>query len=68
MLQQITSPIRQSPLHQGDVEFFQTIAPERMAYYIPVQSNSMAIDILLGSDYFWNIIDRDRITLPSGLL
>ena len=28
----------------------------------------MAIDILVGSDYFRNIIDGDRITLPSGLL
>ena len=28
----------------------------------------MTIDILVGSDYFWNIIDGDRITLPSGLL
>ena len=68
VLQQITSPIRRGPLHQADVEFLQAIAPERLADDIPVQSNSVAIDILVGSDYFWNIIDGDRITLPSGLL
>ena len=67
MLQQITSPIRRGPLHQADVEFCQDIALERLADDIPVQSNSVAIDILVGSDYFWNIIDEDRITLLSGL-
>ena len=68
MLQQITSPIRRGPLHQADVEFLQAVAPERLGGDIPVQSNSVAIDILMGSDYFWNIIDKDRITLPSRLL
>ena len=62
MLQQITSPIRRGLLHQADVEFLQAIAPERLADDIPVQSNSVANDILLGSDYFWNIIG-----LPSLL-
>ena len=68
VLQQITSPIRRGPLHQADVEFLQAIAPERLADDIPVQSNSVAIDILEGSDYFWNITEGDRTTLPSGLL
>jgi len=26
------------------------------------------IDILVGSDYFWDIIERERFALPSGLL
>ena len=39
-----------------------------MADSIPVQPDLASIDILLGSDYFWNIIDRERIVLPSGLL
>ena len=68
VLQQITSPIRRDPLHQGDVEFLPAIAAERLAGDIPVQSNSVAIGIVVGSDYFWNVIDGDRITLPSGLL
>ena len=68
VLQRITSPIRQGPLHQADVEFLQAITLERLADNIPVQSNSVAIDILVGSDYLSNIIDGDRITLPSGLL
>ena len=48
VLQQIISPIQQGPLHQADVEFLQAIAPERLADDIPVQSNSVAIDILVG--------------------
>ena len=68
MLQQITSAIRRGPLHQADVEFLQAISPKRLADDIPVQSNSVAIDILVGSDYFWNIIDGDRITLPFWIV
>ena len=40
-----------SPIRRG-LEFLQAIAPERLADDIPVQSNSVAIDILVGSDYF----------------
>ena len=65
VLQQIISPIWRGPLHQADVEFLQTITPERVADDIPVQSNSVAIDILVGLDYFWNIIDG--LGLPSLL-
>ena len=68
VLQQITSSIRQGPLHQVDGEFLQAITPEKLANNIPIQSTSVAIDILVGLDYFWNIIDRERIILPSGLL
>ena len=48
MLQQITSPVWRGPLHQADVEFLEAITPERLADDIPVQSNSMANDILVG--------------------
>ena len=40
----------------------------RLADSIPVQPDLASIDILLGSDYFCNIIERERIVLPSGLL
>ena len=53
VFQQIISPIWRVPLHQAEVEFLQAVAPERLADNIPVQSNSVAIDILVGSDYFW---------------
>ena len=68
VLQQITGPIRRGPLHQADVEFLQAITPERLADSIPVQSDLASIDILLGSDYFWSVIEGERIILPSGLL
>ena len=50
------------------LSFLQAIAPERLTDDIPVQCNSVANDILVGSDYFSYIIDGDRITLPSGYL
>ena len=68
MLQQITSSIQRGPLYQVDVEFLHAISPERLTDDIILQSNSVVIDILVGSDYFWNIIDVDKITLPSKLL
>ena len=68
MLQQITSSIQQGPLYQGDVEFLPAISPERLTDDIILQTNSVAINFLVGSDYFWNIIDVDKITLPSKLL
>ena len=68
VLQQITSPIRRGPLPQAHTEFLQAIAPDKLADNIPVQLSSATIDILLGSDYFWNIVDGGRIVLPSGLL
>ena len=68
VLQQITGPIQRGPLHQADVEFLQAITPERLADSIPVQSDLAPIDILLGSDYFWSVIEGERIILPSGLL
>ena len=59
VLQQITGPIRRGLLHQADVEFLQAITPERLADSIPVQSDLASIDILLGSDYFWSVIEGE---------
>ena len=39
-----------------------------MADNIPKNSSLVDIDILVGSDYFWDIIGRERVVLPSGLL
>ena len=40
------------PLHQADVEFLQATAQVTLADDIPVQSNSVAIDFLVGSNFF----------------
>ena len=68
VLKQITNPIQRGPLSQADIRFLQAVSPEQLADSIPSQSGLSNVDILLGSDYFWNIIDCERIILPSGLL
>ena len=68
VLDQITSPIQRGPLPQTDLEFLQSITPEKLADIIPRSSKVATVDILVGSDYFWSIVDVGRITLPSGLL
>ena len=43
------------PLYQADVEFLQAII--KLA---TVEPDLTSIDILLGSDYFWSIIEREK--------
>jgi len=47
---------------QTDIEFLKAITPGKLAGI-----SSPTVDILLGSDYFWRIVDGGRIVLPSGL-
>ena len=68
VLNQITSPIQRGPLQKADLEFLQSITSEKLADVIPTSAETAIIDILVGSDYFWNIVDVERIMLPSGLL
>ena len=44
------------------------ISSETLADNIPRISSSACIDILVGSDYFWSIVEGERVVLPSGLL
>ena len=66
VLPQITGPIQRGPLLEKDLEFLKIISPGKLADIIP-ESISETVDILVGSDYFWNIVDNKRIVLPSGL-
>ena len=53
VLNQITGNIKQGPIHQKDLEFLQLILPQnKMADSIPHTLETMAIDLLVGSDYF----------------
>ena len=67
VLKQITGSIQRSPLAQKDLEFLKTIPAERMADCLPNTLENTTIDLLIGSDYFWDIIESDKVTLPSGM-
>ena len=60
VLKQITNPIQRGPLSQADIKFLQVISPEQLADSIPSQSNLANVDILLGSDYFWNVMNCEN--------
>ena len=68
VLQQITRPIQRGPLQSSDLEFLQVISSDTLADNIPKNSSLVDIDILVGLDYFWDIIGRERVALPSSLL
>ena len=67
-MEQITGPIQRGPLQNSDLEFLQVISSETLADNIPRISSLVGIDILVGSNYFWNIVEGEQVVLPSGLL
>ena len=67
VLKQITAPTRRGHLQEADLVFLQAITPSNLADSIPRSSELASIDILVGSDYFWNLVGGERIVLPSGL-
>ena len=54
VLKPITSSIQRSPLVQKDLEFLRAIPTKRMAEHIPDILESTTVDLLIGSDYFWD--------------
>ena len=67
VLSQITGSIQRSPLVQKDLEFLESIPAEKMADCLPDTLENTTIDLLIGSDYFWEIIGNDKVILPSGM-
>ena len=66
-VKQITGSIQRSPLVQKDLGFLRAIPVERMAEHIPDTLEKTTADLLIGSDYFWDIVEGDKVTLPSGM-
>jgi len=67
VLPQITNGIQRTPLLQKDIEFLKILPKEKLADFIPCTLETTQIDLLIGSDYFWNIVGGDKIVLPSGM-
>ena len=68
VLPQITGAIRHGPLLQSDLDFLQTISSDKLADSVPGKGSTSTIDLLVGSDYLWDIVGKDRVVLPLGLL
>ena len=64
-MQQIINPNRRRPL---PLELLWVIFPDELTDDIPVQLSSAVIDILLGSNYSWSMVDGGHIVLTSSLL
>ena len=60
VLPQITGPIQGRPLLEKDLEFLKAISPGKLADTIPEISKSTTetVDILVGSNYFWESENR----------
>ena len=39
---------------------------EKMADRIPNTLESITVDLLIGLDYFWDVMEGDKVVLPSG--
>ena len=63
VLNQITGSIKQGPLHQKDLDFLQLILQSKMVDPIPNTVETTAIDLLVGSDYFWEVVGDDKMML-----
>ena len=64
----ITNPIPRQPLGQEDLTVINALSDELADHFPTSNANRVAsVDILLGSDYFWSIVQGRQQQLPSGL-
>ena len=62
----ITNPVNRAPLPSRDWPSLEQHR-DKLAHPPSRQSSKFTVDILIGSDYFWEIIADRHSTLPSGL-
>jgi len=68
VLKQITGSIQRSPLSQNDIwEFLKLIPSDKLADFVPHTRVTSTVDLLIGSDYFWDIVGGDKVMLPLGM-
>ena len=67
LLKQITGNIQRGPLLAKDQEFLQLIPKSKMADCVLNSTETTTIDLLIDSDYFWEIVGGDKVVLPSGM-
>ena len=67
VLKQITGDIQRGPLQQKDIELLQLISKDKLADLVPHSRETTTVDLLIGSDYFWDVVGGDKIMLPSEM-
>jgi len=64
VLQQITG---RGPLLQKDLEFLRLIPQDQLADSTTSVLETTTVDVLIGSDFFWDSVGGDKVVLPSGM-
>ena len=64
VINQISGPVQRG---SSDMDFLLSISVDRMADSIPQNSEPSGIDLLIGFDYFWTMVDTEKMVLPSRL-
>ncbi len=65
----LTGLIKRDPLDNADLDFLRQIPPSHLANALPTVTDEFQPDILLGLDYFFQILMPEaKQLLPSGLL
>jgi len=67
VLQQITGYIQRGPLLQKDLEFLRLIPQDQLADSTPSAIETTTVDVLISSNFFWDIVGGDKVVLPSGM-
>ena len=64
----ITGSIYRGSTPPEDEAFLRDLSPGMLADCLPSDQDDAKVDLLIGSDLFWDLVSSDRIVLPSGLL
>jgi len=67
VLKHITEVIQRNPLTERDLEYVKLMPSSELADSIPTTFESVAIDLLIGLDFFWDIVGGNKVMLPSGM-
>jgi len=67
VLPRITDPVHHQAISTADKQILLNLPAGSLAEPIPDGQSSHTVDVLIGSGYFWDIIDGSRSRLPSGL-
>ena len=63
----ITNELARPAIPERDLEYIRVMDATSLADTIPTSPETIHVDILVGSDYFWQFVECSHVTLPSGL-